>query len=123
MHVENLFSGFEDVHQQIVLPKLHENLTLPGGVDSISEAGSQQAQKLSQLPLVTSDFHETVKFSSSEEYLQIHRQGFSISTVKVRIRQIIMHLCEKSDQVPTIYHPNIRRYLVGKETCFTDFSS
>ena len=45
--------------------KFHENLALlgggGGGADSILEAGSQKTRKLSQLPPVRSDFHETLQ--------------------------------------------------------------
>ena len=45
--------------------KFHENLTLlgggGGGADSILEVGSQKTRKLSQLPPVRSDFHETLQ--------------------------------------------------------------
>ena len=55
--IENRFYRFEDIHKQILPAKLNENLTIPGGVRSILEAGSQQTRKLNQFPLVTSDFH------------------------------------------------------------------
>ena len=66
---------FEDIHQQIFLPKFYKNLTLPREADSSFGAWSQQNQKTSQFPAVKSDFHETLEGRSADKYLQIHTRG------------------------------------------------
>ena len=50
--------------------------TLPVSVDSVLGAGSQQSQKLNQLPRVTWNFRDTVQEKSAGEHLQIHRRDF-----------------------------------------------
>ena len=66
----------EDIHQQTLLAKFHENLTLPGGVDSILGARSQQAQKLNLTSGVTSDSQETLQGRSAGKYLQVYGEFF-----------------------------------------------
>ena len=51
----------EDTYQQIFLAKFLENLTLPGGLDSIFELADSLPLKLIQLPLVRSGFRETLR--------------------------------------------------------------
>ena len=59
------------LHDKIKIknPSIHENITLPGEVDSILGADS----KLNQLPPVRSGFHETLQGVSAGEYLQVYR--------------------------------------------------
>ena len=59
----------EHIHQQILLTKFHKSLILPGGVDSILRAGSQQTQKLNQLSSETSKSQETLQGRSAGKYL------------------------------------------------------
>ena len=54
--IEKDFYTPEDILQQILLAKFHENLTLLGGVNSILGADS----KFNQFPTVRSDFHKTL---------------------------------------------------------------
>ena len=55
----------QDTYQWIPLEKFH--LTLLGGVSSILETGTKQTEKLNQLHLVRSDFHETLQGNSAGE--------------------------------------------------------
>ena len=56
--LKNSLSWFEDVYQEIFLPKVHENPTSPVGVDSIFSSVSPLPQKQTQLMPVSSDVNE-----------------------------------------------------------------
>ena len=70
--IKNPLCEFEDIYWQIFLPEFHENLTLPGGVDSILRARSQKNYKFNQLPPLALDSDETLEGKSTCECLQIH---------------------------------------------------
>ena len=71
----------EDIHQQILLGKFGKKLTLPGGVNSVLGARSQQLQKLNQLPQVKSSCKEDLLVN----VFKFMKSFFSISTVKEKI--------------------------------------
>ena len=80
---------FEQIHQQILLTKFHKSLILSGSVDSIlAKPESADSEKIDQLAPKTSKSHETLQGRSAGKYLQLYREFFSISTVKVKIWEI-----------------------------------
>ena len=61
--IKNPFQGFEDINQQIFPAKFHKNLMLQMGADLISVS-------------IRSDFHETLKERSNDEYFQIYGRNY-----------------------------------------------
>ena len=76
INIKNLFLGFEDIYQKILLAKFHKILTLLGGVDPILGAESRQTLTLNQLSPVTLDSYETFQEGTAGDYLKFNPLEF-----------------------------------------------
>ena len=76
---KNPLCDFEDIYQQVFLPKFHENRSLQGEADFIFNSADPflvHAPKIESILMVIYDLRETLEGGSAGEYLQIHTRDF-----------------------------------------------